>query len=385
MAEVAPSAGGGGGNRTFLLIIGGLAALLFIGLLALGAIFFLPGLLGGQKAALGPSPTPTRISIPPTPTRTPPATATLVVVNTGPLPTLAPGERRVQLRVDDDKNATLTTSEGGKLPIVQTGSWEYDSTSGELTLAFADINGKPFKDRIVVRLQEGAILAVTYNKALHGELGAISLIRDGQPTNFLAPSARTDGMAMPAAQATGTPIPVQGAYSGTLPGPADNARLTILVLDESGSAVLSTAESGKDSMLQLGTWAADGSQVTVNLTDRDGSEYLEKLVFELTNGALVGKEYNQELHGAGLELKRDPASAASTTAPAAGTYSQLVSLNAAATPIPITATPIAITATPAAGGESLPDTGLGEDMLMLLGGGMLLLGVIVVVRRMRTI
>lgn len=64
-----------------------------------------------------------------------------------------------------------------------------------------------------------------------------------------------------------------------------------------------------------------------------------------------------------------------------------VPLEETATPIAITATPIMITATPDAntlvGGE-LPDTGVGEDMLMLVGGGLLLLGVIVVVRRMRS-
>lgn len=59
-----------------------------------------------------------------------------------------------------------------------------------------------------------------------------------------------------------------------------------------------------------------------------------------------------------------------------------------ATPIPITATPIAITATPEAGSNSgsgeLPNTGLGEDLLMLFGGGLVLLGIIVVARRMRS-
>src|SRR5215210_3615105 len=81
MAEVAPSGGGGGGNRNFLLIIGGLGALLVIALLALGAIFVLPGLLGGggQVSALS-TPSPTRIVIPNTPTRAPQASPTLVVV-----------------------------------------------------------------------------------------------------------------------------------------------------------------------------------------------------------------------------------------------------------------------------------------------------------------
>ena len=62
-----------------------------------------------------------------------------------------------------------------------------------------------------------------------------------------------------------------------------------------------------------------------------------------------------------------------------------------ATAIPITATPIMITATPEAGataapsnGGQLPNTGLGEDLLMLFGGGFLLLGIIIVARRMRS-
>ncbi len=85
MAEVAPAGGGGGINRTFLLIVGGLAALLVIGLLAVGALLFLPSMLGGPK----PSPvaqatmTPTRIAIQPTasPTKaTPVPTATFVVL-----------------------------------------------------------------------------------------------------------------------------------------------------------------------------------------------------------------------------------------------------------------------------------------------------------------
>jgi carbohydrate-binding DOMON domain-containing protein len=81
MAEVAPSGGGGGGNRTFLLIIGGLGALLVIAMLALGAIFVLPGLLGGggQIASIV-TPSPTRIVIPNTPTRTAQPSPTLVVV-----------------------------------------------------------------------------------------------------------------------------------------------------------------------------------------------------------------------------------------------------------------------------------------------------------------
>ena len=82
MAEVAPPAGGGGANRTFLLIIGGLAALLFLGLLALGALFVLPGLLGGASTPVAAATTtPTRIAIAPTATRNP-VTNTPVVVAT---------------------------------------------------------------------------------------------------------------------------------------------------------------------------------------------------------------------------------------------------------------------------------------------------------------
>ncbi len=383
MAEIAPSAGGGGGNRTFLLIIGGLAALLFIGLLALGAIFVLPGMFGGQQVAAGPSATPTRIVIPPTPTRTPPPTATLVVVDSGPQPTLAPGERRVTLEVDANQNVILTTLEGGKPPRVQNGTWSFDAASGDVTLTFTDINGKPFKDIMVVRVQENSLVPVAYNRALHGDLNTIALTRLGEPTNQLLPQPRRAGAAFPGAQATATPMPVSGQYGGSLPGVGENERLLVLVLSADGSAALNTAEWGKDSILQLGTWTADGNTVTVNLTDRDGSAFEDKLILQLTNGDLVGTQYDQALHGANLVLKRDPASALSASAPAAGTYSQLISL-AAATPIPITATPIFITATPT-GEQNLPETGAGEDLLLLLGGALVLVGVIVVVRRMRAV
>jgi hypothetical protein len=79
MAEVAPS-GGGGGNRNFLLLIGGLGALLVIAMLALGAIFVLPALLGPSQISAVATPSPTRIVIQNTPTRAPQASPTLVVV-----------------------------------------------------------------------------------------------------------------------------------------------------------------------------------------------------------------------------------------------------------------------------------------------------------------
>lgn len=74
----------------------------------------------------------------------------------------------------------------------------------------------------------------------------------------------------------------------------------------------------------------------------------------------------------------EPTTAAETAVPVEET----------ATPIPITATPIAITATPEGGSTSnssgeLPKSGLGEDLLMLFGGGVILLGIIIIARRMR--
>ncbi len=89
MAEVAP-AGGGGVNRTFLLIVGGLAALLVIGLLAVGALFLLPSLLSPKPPVAQVTLTPTRVAIAtavPTATLTPEATATLVVAANATTPT----------------------------------------------------------------------------------------------------------------------------------------------------------------------------------------------------------------------------------------------------------------------------------------------------------
>ncbi len=63
MAEVAPAAGGGA-NRRFLFIVGGLAGLLVLGLLALAAVFVLPGLTGGNRGpAAALTLTPTRVAV----------------------------------------------------------------------------------------------------------------------------------------------------------------------------------------------------------------------------------------------------------------------------------------------------------------------------------
>lgn len=391
MAEVAPSGGsGGGGSRRFLLIIGALAVLFIIGAGALGGILFLPGLLGPQQAAAITS-TPTRISIPPTSTRTPPPSPTLVVSNQ---PTLAPGESRVVLEVDASNNATLTTEEGGKAARVQTGTWTYDAATGRITFAFTGLNGKPlpFTDEIVVQLQGTGFSVISYNKALHGDLGNVELRRTGGPTNWIVP-ARNNGLAFPNAQATATPDPLHGDYQGNIPGVGGNQRVYTLVLLPAGGAAFSTLETGKSSILQMGSWQANGKEITVTLTDQDGTPIQETMVFELDDNKLIGKTYDTALLGPEFILERDADSLQLASNPAAGTYSKIVPqgtpvpLEETATPIPITATPIMITATPDANAaqDELPDTGLGEDMLLLLGGGLLLLGVIIVVRRMRSV
>lgn len=388
MAEVAPSAGSGGGGRNFLLIIGGLAAVLFIGLLALGAILFLPGLLGGQQVAVISTATPTRIVIPATSTRTPAAPATLVVSNL-PTPVLAPGERQVLVQVDDDKNVTLITYEGGKPPIVQTGTWSADMTLQQLVVTLTVLNGKPFKDEIVFKIENGQLVPVSYNRALHGNITGIQFKRTGSgPSSFLSPVfGRGVAQSMPAAQATETPNPVSGNYGGSVPAPSAGQHLLTLTLNPDGSAVMSTTQAGASSTLQLGTWQANANTVTVNLTDKDGTPFQDTLVFELKGDELVSTSIDPALHGQSLVLKRDPSSPVSADSPAAGTYMADLAAPGTATPIPITATPIAITATPAAATaqqENLPDTGLGEDLLLLFGGALLLVGIIFVVRRMRS-
>lgn len=389
MAEVAPSSSGGGGGRRFLLIVGGLAAVLFIGLLALGAVTFLPSLFGGggqaQQAAVVSTATPTRIVIPPTATRTPLATATRVVVSQA-APVLSPGQQAIALELAAGKNVTLTTYEGGKQPMVQKGTWSFDAGQKQLVLTFVTLNDKPFKDEIIFGFQDDKLVPVTYNRALHQDLSGIQLQRQGGPSsNNLAPSRRNVGVSMPAAQATATPDPLLGNYGATLPAPAQGEHLARLALNADNSAILAVTEAGKPSTLQLGTWKADGNTVTVSLTDKDGKPFEQQIVLTAKDNQLVSDTTQGDLPP--FILTRDANSPTSANAPLAGTYS--VDLAAptpvTATPIPITATPIAITATPDANNQdnNLPDTGLGEDLLMLFGGAVLLLGVIIVVRRMR--
>lgn len=391
MAEVAPSSGGGGGGRTFLLIIAGLAAVLFIGLLALGAIVFLPGLLGGeQPVAVASTPTPTRIVIPPTATRTPPATATLVV-DSQPTPVLAPGERQVLVEVDGNKNVTLTTFEGGKTPMVQKGTWSWDTTQEQLTLVFTTLNGKPFQDEIVLKFENGQLVPVSFNRVLHGDISKIEFRRTGGPSGFNnAPMGRVPGLSYPAAQATATtapqatatPDPLLGDYGGTLPAPGPGEHLAQLALNPNGTAIFVTTEAGKSSIIQTGTWKAEDNVITVSLTEKDGAPFPDTIVFDLKGNQLVSTTLDPTVHGAALVMNRDPNSPTDANNPAAGTYTADLAAPGTATPIPITATPIAITATPQPG-QNLPDTGAGENMLLLFGGGVLLLGLIVVVRRMR--
>jgi hypothetical protein len=359
MAEVAPSAGSsGGGNKRFLLIIGVLAALFILGALALGAIVILPSLFGPTQIAAITA-TPTRISIPATPTRPPQATATLVVSNQ---PTLAPGERRVILEVDQSNNATLTTEEGGKSPRIQEGKWSFDSAANRITFEFTELNGKtlPFTDEIVLQLQGTGFSVLSYNKALHGELGEVELRRTGAPTNFNIP-VRSKGVAFPNAQATATPDPLQGEFRGNLPGIGGNQRVYRLALIPGGGAAFSIAETGKSSVLEIGMWQATGDEITVNLTDRDGSPVEESMVFELSDDELVGKTYDVAVFGPDFILVRDADSLRLASNPAAGTYSKIVPLGTpvpleeTATPIPITATPIMITATPVATRAELPE------------------------------
>ena len=389
MAEVAPSSSGGGGGRRFLLIIGGLAAVLFIGLLALGAVTFLPALFGGggqaEQAAVVSTATPTRIVIPPTATRTPLATATRVVVNQA-APVLSPGQRAIALELANGKNVTLTTYEGGKQPMVQKGTWSFDAAQKQLVLTFVTLNDKPFKDEIIFAVQDDKLVPVTYNRVLHQDLSGVPLQRQGGPSsNNLAPSGRNSGVSMPAAQATATPDPLLGNYGATLPAPAQGEHFAHLALNADGSAILAITESGKPSTIQLGTWQADGNNVTVSLTDKDGKPFEEKIVLTAKDNQLTSSASEGEAPR--FILTRDANSPSSANAPLAGTYTADLAAPTpvTATPIPITATPIAITATPDASKQdgNLPDTGLGEDLLMLFGGGLFLLGIIVVVRRMR--
>jgi hypothetical protein len=393
MAEVAPSAGnGGGGNRNFLLIIGGLAALLFLGLLAFGAIVILPTLFGGSTNIAAVTPTPTRISIPPTPSRTPLPVATKVVGDVGaPTPTLGIGERRVLVEVGDNNAVTLTSLEGSKPPLVQKGTWSYEQGTRRLVLSLTEINGQPFKDEIILEVNGSQLVPISFNQALHGSLDQIQLERTtSSPVNQLVPKQdRTGGLALPAAQATATPQPLPGQYTGKLPAALPNQRVIALFLGPDNTAVLGTVEFGTNSVIQLGSWTANGNTVTVVLPLQEGVplEVPDKLVFILNNDELVGTTYDKDLHGPSLILKRDTTSPVLASNPIAGTYIMIISLNATATPIAITATPILITATPQAGAittKALPSSGLGEDLLLLFGGGVLLLGVIVVVRRMRS-
>ncbi len=118
MAEVAP-AGGGGVNRTFLLIVGGLAGLLVIGLLAIGALIFLPAVLGPKPPVAATTLTPTRVAIA---TSVPPVT---------PSPTQSLATPTLVIAANEvTPSATATTSGGSNS---STGGATVAATSGTPT------------------------------------------------------------------------------------------------------------------------------------------------------------------------------------------------------------------------------------------------------------
>ncbi len=83
MAEIAP-VGSGGANRTFLLVVGGLAGLLVVGLLAVGAVFLLPTFLAPRAPVAAVTLVPTRVAIAPTATTVKPTAAPTAVMATSP-------------------------------------------------------------------------------------------------------------------------------------------------------------------------------------------------------------------------------------------------------------------------------------------------------------
>lgn len=231
MAEVAPRGGGGGANRSFLVIIAGLAALLFVGLLGLGALFIVPSLLGGKQAPLGAAITPTRVAIIATATHSPPtATATLVNPTSTDTPVPAPvlptpktGERMTVLVLSPDSSTTLTTQQGGKSPSIQKGTWQVND--GKALVALTDKDGKPQKDDMTFQLSGDQLTAIAFDKALHNAalklkrviLAAQNVSNQNSAVAALAGTyVLTETVAQaPALAQAGTPIPITATPSAT--------------------------------------------------------------------------------------------------------------------------------------------------------------------------
>jgi hypothetical protein len=330
----------------------------------------------------------------------------VVAQNTrAPDATLEPGAKLVHVAIGENNSVTVTIEQDGKVIVTQEGTWKFDSTSRQLVLTFNSLNGQPFEDEIVFQVEGRELVPVIYNKAIHGDLKNIPIERSGgdveTPFNLLPPANGDAAQARPALQATATPAPVTGDYTGIDPPDQPGFRVMTLVLSPNNVAVMSTDEFGQTTILQIGTWAATGESVVVTLSIKDGLPSEEILSLQQEGNTLVGTTTDPSLHGAQLTFTLDENAPSLDAAAPAGTYSMTLPLNL--TPVLITATPVAITATPEAivagsdkGGsgaaqptavaqqqEELPESGLGEQLLLLFGGGILLLAVIVVVRRMR--
>lgn len=99
---------------------------------------------------------------------------------------------------------------------------------------------------------------------------------------------------------------LSGLYTMKRPGADVSEILYALTLLPNGDATLNAVYVGKDTTIaEKGTWKADGTKATVNLTEQDGKPVTDNFVFEYKDGKLVATEYNKDSWGAELSFTKD--------------------------------------------------------------------------------
>lgn len=118
--------------------------------------------------------------------------------------------------------------------------------------------------------------------------------------------------ATPHAIAAGeTPVELQGRYTGELPAADAAGRKITLDLETSGRAALVMDYVDKGTIVQTGTWRTESSssgtvRLIVSLTEQNGRQLDEMIVFELRGSQLVAVAYDALIWGnQGLTLNAE--------------------------------------------------------------------------------
>ncbi len=201
------------------------------------------------------------------------------------------------LTLDPNGGAVMTQSYVSKGSFVSKGSWTQSGNA--VTVNFVEQDGKASTAKVVLNADADKLTTTQDDaKIFNGTTG------------FVLTKTATDVVAL------------SGVYNTTLAAAGDKPETFVaFTLTPDGKALFIQNPTGKDSIVETGTWTASGANATVNLTKRGDTDIQENFVFALQGENFTATTFDQAMWGAnGLTLKRVEGIGATTaTAPAAPT------------------------------------------------------------------